>query len=271
MQNKKTRSEFILTKLTIKDLITTGIFTAIYFVLLAISTFSSFMLIPGISFLLLPVIAAFLCAIAYMLMVARVQKFGAITILSIVIGLFFGASGHFITAMFTCIICGIVADVVANIKKYKSYTFNTISHIIYAFSVTGPILPMWFFRNQYTEHLTKSGYAADNIANRFSYINPQSFLLLVVAIIMTLPNGYDTQIAELGDNFSSGQKQRLGLARIFLHESDIILLDEPTSNLDILNEKDILRAIKEHTKNKIVVLVSHKDTTLDIANKIISL
>ncbi|MCD8237864.1 MAG: ABC transporter ATP-binding protein/permease [Clostridiales bacterium] len=85
--------------------------------------------------------------------------------------------------------------------------------------------------------------------------------------VMTLPDGYNTQIGELGDRLSGGEKQRIGLARAFLSSAPIILLDEPTSNLDSLNEKIILKALCEN-HDKTVILVSHRPSTLSIANKI---
>jgi ATP-binding cassette subfamily C protein len=84
---------------------------------------------------------------------------------------------------------------------------------------------------------------------------------------MTLPKGYDTEVGELGDTLSGGERQRIGLARAFLHDADILLLDEPTSNLDSLNEAIILKAIKEAREKKIVLLVSHRQSTLGIAEK----
>lgn len=84
--------------------------------------------------------------------------------------------------------------------------------------------------------------------------------------IMTLPNGYDTEVGELGDSLSGGEKQRIGIARAFLHDSELIFMDEPTSNLDSLNEGIILKSLKEEAKKKTVVLVSHRASTMNVAD-----
>lgn len=84
--------------------------------------------------------------------------------------------------------------------------------------------------------------------------------------IMTLPKGYDTEVGELGDTLSGGEKQRIGIARAFLHDSPLLLLDEPTSNLDSLNEGIILKSLKENNANRTVVLVSHRTSTMNVAD-----
>jgi len=88
--------------------------------------------------------------------------------------------------------------------------------------------------------------------------------------IESLPQGYDTVVGELGDRLSGGERQRIGLARMFLHDAPFILLDEPTSNLDSLNEAVILKALHEECGGKTVVLVSHRASTMQIAEKIYS-
>lgn len=85
--------------------------------------------------------------------------------------------------------------------------------------------------------------------------------------IMTLPKGYDTNVGELGDLLSDGEKQRIGLARAFLCNSPMIMLDEPTSNLDSLNEGNILKSIEEAKQGKSIVLVSHRKSTTKIADE----
>ena len=84
--------------------------------------------------------------------------------------------------------------------------------------------------------------------------------------IMALPNGYDTEVGELGDTLSGGEKQRIGIARAFLHDASMILLDEPTSNLDSLNEGIILKSLKESAEEKTIVLVSHRVSTMNVAD-----
>ena len=86
--------------------------------------------------------------------------------------------------------------------------------------------------------------------------------------IMTLPDGYKTQVGALGDNLSAGEKHRIGLARAFLRGSELILLDEPTSNVDSINEGIILRALKEQKNKKSIILVSHRESTMAIADRI---
>ncbi|WP_342622085.1 ABC transporter ATP-binding protein [Erysipelothrix sp. P66] len=86
--------------------------------------------------------------------------------------------------------------------------------------------------------------------------------------IMTLPSGYDTMMEELGSNLSSGERQRIGLARVFLHGGDFILLDEPTSNLDSLNEAVILKSIVAYKQDKTILIVSHRASTLRIADEV---
>ena len=89
--------------------------------------------------------------------------------------------------------------------------------------------------------------------------------------IMSTPHGYDTVLAELGDSISGGEKQRIGIARAFLHDSKMIFLDEPTSNIDSLNEGMILRSLEQEKKDKTILLVSHRKSTMGIADKILAM
>lgn len=87
--------------------------------------------------------------------------------------------------------------------------------------------------------------------------------------IMSLPKGYDTEVGELGDTLSGGERQRIGIARAFLHDAPLLLLDEPTSNLDSLNEGIILKSLKESGSGKTIVLVSHRESTMRAADTVV--
>ena len=89
--------------------------------------------------------------------------------------------------------------------------------------------------------------------------------------IMSTPDGYETKLAELGDSISGGEKQRIGIARAFLHDSNMIFLDEPTSNIDSLNEGMILRSLEQEKKDKTIILVSHRRSTMGIADEVLAI
>lgn len=117
----------------------------------------------------------------------------------------------------------------------------------------------------------------DSIANNIAVGNPGASRDEIMKaakkasihdFIMKLPKGYDTEVGELGDTLSGGEKQRIGIARAFLHDSPLILMDEPTSNLDSLNEGIILKSLREASEKKTVVLVSHRKSTMNIADAV---
>lgn len=93
----------------------------------------------------------------------------------------------------------------------------------------------------------------------------------ILGFIESLPGGFDTEVGELGDTLSGGERQRLGLARAFLHDAPFVLLDEPTSNLDALNEGAVLKALDAQHSKRTVLLVSHRPSSLAIADEVISL
>ena len=126
--------------------------------------------------------------------------------------------------------------------------------------------------------VSQSTYLFDEtIEDNLRIANPQATqeelerackLASVHDFIMTLPDGYKTKVGALGDNLSAGEKQRIGLARAFLKGSQLILLDEPTSNVDSINEGIILKALKEQKSKKSIILVSHRESTMAIADRV---
>ena len=130
-------------KLTIPDLISIDVFTAIYFMLVTLATFASALLLPGVSNIFLPAIAALISGSVYMLLVAKLQKFGGITIMGLVMGLFFFVSGHFVLSFAANILFGVLADWVASLGKYYDRKLLFVSYILFSYGLTGPILPTW--------------------------------------------------------------------------------------------------------------------------------
>ena len=204
-------------KLTIPDLISVGVFTAIYFVLVTIATFSC-ALLPGVGNILLPAVAALISGSVYMLLAAKLQKFGGITIMGLVMGLFFFVSGHFVLSFAANIICGVAADLVAAAGKYRSkklllasyvvfsFAANIVcgvladwvasrsqyrskkvllaSYVIFSYGLTGPILPLWFMKDAYIANLTARGKDAAYIDTLFAPINNGSFVAAIAAILV---------------------------------------------------------------------------------------
>ena len=118
----------------------------------------------------------------------------------------------------------------------------------------------------------------DTIANNIGIAKENATMEEIIAaakkasihdFIMSLPNGYDSKVGELGGNLSGGEKQRIGIARAFLHDAPMILLDKPTSNLDSLNEGIILKSLMESKENKTIIIVSHRKSTMNIADVVL--
>ena len=154
-------------KLTVPDLISVGVFTALYFVLVTVATFAC-ALLPGVGNILLPAVAALISGSVYMLPAAKLQKFGGITIMGLVMGLFFFVSGHFVLSFAANIICGVAADLVAAAGKYRSKKLLLASYVVFSYGLTGPILPLWFMKSAYIANLTARGKDAAYIISRIN-------------------------------------------------------------------------------------------------------
>lgn len=124
-------------KLMIQDLISIGVFTAIYFVLVTIATFATS---------------------------------ASITIMGLVMSIFFFSSGHFILSFVTNIVFAIIADLIGYISKYKNKAMILLSYIVFSYGLMGPVLPMWFLKDQYVSNLVARGKDAVYIERLFEYI-----------------------------------------------------------------------------------------------------
>ena len=157
-------------KLMIQDLISIGVFTAIYFVLVTIATFAISAIIPGLSYVLIPAVSALISGCVYILLVVKIQKFGAITIMGLVMSIFFFSSGHFILSFVTNIVFAIIADLIGYISKYKNKAMILLSYIVFSYGLMGPVLPIWFLKDQYVSNLVARGKDAVYIERLFEYI-----------------------------------------------------------------------------------------------------
>jgi energy-coupling factor transport system substrate-specific component len=170
--------------LSISNLITIGVFSAVYFVLVAVATFGSAFLIPGYSYVFLPAVAAIICGTVYMLLIAKIHKFGAITLMGIVMSVYFFISGHFILSFLPNLVCGVAADFVAGIGGYKNKKNILLSYIVFSFGLTGPVLPMWFMQTQYIANLQERGKSEAYITAMFQHMTMETFVICVIAIVL---------------------------------------------------------------------------------------
>ena len=178
-------------KLTVPDLISIGVFTALYFVLVTIATFASVAIFPGFNNVVLPAFCALISGCVYTLLVVKLQKFGGISVMGIVMGLFFMISGHFIISFAANIVMGIVADCVAKVGKYKSKKWIILSYVLFSYGLFGPVIPMWFMKDGYVANLVARGKDVVYIAELFANINMVTFVLAVVAtLICALVGGW---------------------------------------------------------------------------------
>ena len=178
-------------KLTVPDLISIGVFTALYFVLVTIATFASVAIFPGFNNVVLPAFCALISGCVYTLLVVKLQKFGGISVMGIVMGLFFMISGHFIISFAANIVMGSGADCVANVGKYKSKQWIILSYVLFSYGLFGPVIPMWFMKDAYVANLVARGKDAVYIAELFANINMVTFVLAVVAtLICALVGGW---------------------------------------------------------------------------------
>lgn len=171
-------------RLEVPDLISIGVFTALYFVLVTIATFASALLLPGFSNVLLPAVAALISGCVYMLLAVKVQKFGGITVMGVVMGLFFFVSGHFVLSFAANILCGVAADLIGLAGRYRSKFGLLLSYVVFSYGLTGPVLPLWFMKDAYVANLEARGKDAAYINSVFSSINTGTFFICIGAILV---------------------------------------------------------------------------------------
>lgn len=171
-------------KIQVADLISIGVYTALYFILVGISALITVFIIPGYSYLFIPVVSALLSGTVFMLMVAKVPKLGAITIMASVMGIFFFVSGRFPIALIPSIVIGFLADLVAKAFNYRSKKGLLLSYIVFAFSNIGPIIPFFLLPEMYIEDLVDRGRDLEYISGAFSNISNYTGIIIVALIFI---------------------------------------------------------------------------------------
>ncbi len=170
--------------LSVPNLVTVGIFTALYFLVTAIMTFTVGALVPVVGMVLPPAATALVAGSIYFLLMAKVPKFGGITAMGLVMGLFFFASGHFVLSFAANMVCGLVADLVAKAGAYRNRMLSLVSYVVFSFGLTGPILPMWLMKDAYVANLVARGKDAAYIDTFFAGINATTAVVCVVATLV---------------------------------------------------------------------------------------
>lgn len=168
-----------------KDLIAIGVYTAMYFIMVAIAAMPVLILVPGYSYVFIPVSSALLTGTIFMLMVAKVPRFGAITIMGSIMGVFFFIMGRFPGALIICIVIALIADLIAFAFKYKSKKGLLLSYLVFSFSTIGPVIPLFLFPNLYIDEMVEVGRDATYIESIFSSISQNTFFILIIGIIIT--------------------------------------------------------------------------------------
>lgn len=165
------------------DLISIGIYSALYILMVGIAAMLCVFLLPGYSYIFIPIIAALLTGTIFMLAATKVPKFGTITIISTMMGVFYLVGGRWPFAIIPAFIFGLIADVVATyLPKRRSNLLA--SYIIFSYGCIGPIVPLLFFRNYYVQDLINHGRDQAYINSVFENITSYTGIFVMVAIFI---------------------------------------------------------------------------------------
>lgn len=181
--------------LKLPDIILTAAYTAIYFLIISISAIITVFILPGYSFIFIPVLVALLAGSIYFLLALKVPKFGAITLMATFIGVFYLVSGRYPAAILFSIGFGLLADIVAKLGNYQNPTSLFTSYILFAFSNIGPVIPIFVFQNSYAEHIEGTGQSIDQVQTVFSSISQYSALIIIgLTIVAAIIGGFIGQM-----------------------------------------------------------------------------
>lgn len=171
-------------ELSIKDLMTTGVYSALYFICVGLGTLMGVVFSHSANMMYAPVFAALLSGTVYMLLIAKVRKWGAISLLGLVMASFFFLSGHFVLSFLPSLIFGLLADGIGKLGKYRHKLYNLISYVVFSFGNLGPIVLMWFMREAYIRRLLEKGKDMTYIQNVMIDFTVTNVLQLFVLIAL---------------------------------------------------------------------------------------
>ncbi len=163
--------------LKVQELISSGVYATVYFFVVAIATFLLRFTIPVFNTLFIPGLSALFSGVVYLIVVSRVPKFGAITIVGSVMAIFFLVFGYFPLAFLPSIIFPFLADWIQNKTNVKKNIKIYLSYIIFSFGLTGPILPLWFMKEAYVKSLLNRGKDMSYVNSVFEPITSASFFV----------------------------------------------------------------------------------------------
>ncbi len=170
--------------LKIQDLISSGVYATVYFFVVFIATMIARFTVPVYNSLLIPAFSALISGVVYLMVVNRVPKFGAITIVGAVMGIFFMLFGYFPLAFLPSFVFPFLADVIQNKTKIQENVKLFLSYTVFSFGLVGPILPLWFMKEAYIESLTNRGKDMTYINSVFEPVATWSFFMSMGVTIL---------------------------------------------------------------------------------------
>lgn len=168
----------------IMELVSIGIYTAVYFLVVCFSTAFLKLTVPIFNSIMIPALNALLAGIVYLLVLDKVSRFGALTTIGSVTGLFFLITGHFPLAFVPGIVFSVLADTIQYKTKLPSKAKLYVGYTAFSFGLTGPLLPLWFMKRAYINELASRGKSQAYIDHVFSAITTTSFVVCMISIII---------------------------------------------------------------------------------------
>lgn len=169
-------------KLKVQDLISVGVYTAIYFLTISICLLVLKFTIPGFHNLFIPAVSAMFSGVIYLLVLQRIPRIGAITIMGSVVALFFLMTGHFPLAIVPGVLCSFLADVIQYKTNLSAKVRTLASYIVFSYGLMGPLLPLWFMKNAYVASLKARGKGQAYIQAVFEHVSTSVFIASLITV-----------------------------------------------------------------------------------------